>query len=162
MGKVPVGLKKTASMVILQHQETFLLLCRGKEPNKGMYVPVGGKLEPYEDPRSAAIREAYEESGIYLEDIDFIGLLVETAPSKYNWQSYIYRAHIDYLPPPDCDEGTLHWIGKDELLSVPTPPTDWMIYQYLLSGKPFVFNAIYNDQFELATMFDELTGTKVI
>ena len=36
-------------MCILQQGDQFLLLKRGKEPNKGMYVPVGGKLEPFEN-----------------------------------------------------------------------------------------------------------------
>jgi len=48
--KVPPGLKKVAAMCILRSGDQYMLLERYNEPNKGMYVPVGGKVEPYESP----------------------------------------------------------------------------------------------------------------
>ena len=158
MYQIPEGLKKTASMVILKHNDQFLLLKRNRPPNLGMYVPVGGKLDPFEDPRQAAIRETYEETGFHLREVNFAGLLVETSQTKYNWQSYIYWAEIEYQDPPSCDEGELAWIPANGLLEVPTPPTDWHIYQLMLEKKPFVFNAIYNEQMQLISMINELTG----
>ena len=44
-----------------------MLLKRFKTPNKGLYTPVGGKLEPHESPLNAAIRETFEETGINVE-----------------------------------------------------------------------------------------------
>ena len=162
MHQIPEGLKNTASMVILKHDHQFLLLKRNRPPNVGMYVPVGGKLDPYEDPRQTAIRETYEETGIRLAQVNFAGLLVETSPTKYNWQSYIFWAEIDYREPPDCDEGELGWIVASDLLKVPTPPTDWQIYQFMLDKKPFIFNAIYNEHLQLVSMVNELTGKEYV
>ena len=159
--QVSKGLKKTAAMVVLQCDDAFLLLKRSKEPNKNMYVPVGGKLDPYEEPRATAIRETYEETGIKVDELQFCGVLVETSPFKYNWQSYIYKSTIKHVPPPFCDEGTLEWVNQSDLLKVPTPPTDWQIYQYLLFNKPFVFNAIYDDQMNLVKMIEEIDGIEV-
>ncbi|MFK7935694.1 MAG: NUDIX domain-containing protein [Saprospiraceae bacterium] len=158
---IMLGIKKVAAMVILRHQDKFLLLKRAKSPNQGMYVPVGGKLEPFETPRAAAIRETYEETGIQLTEVKFCGTLVETSPVKYNWISYIYLAEIDDLPVPDCDEGVLEWIEKTELDRVPAPPTDTFIYEYVAQEKPFAFSATFSDDLKMLKMHDEWSGEVV-
>ena len=158
---IPNGLKKSAAMVVLRHQDLFLLLQRANPPHPGKYLPVGGKLEAFEDPRSAAIRETAEETGIQLDHLSFSGILIETSPTKYNWQSSIYVADIEYLPPPYCDEGTLKWIPLLDIPNVPTPETDWHVYHYIMQEKPFVFNALYNDQMELSSMLEEIEGIVV-
>lgn len=157
------GLKRVATMVVLRHEEAFLLLKRNKMPNAGMYVPVGGKVEPYERPIDTAIRETAEETGIQLarEQLTYGGVLTETSPARYNWLCFIFMAHIKRVPPPPCDEGTLHWIPRNELLNVPTPPTDWQIYEYLLSGQPFALDAVYDAKLNLLEMREEISGKVV-
>ena len=61
--KIPTGLKKSAVLCVLKNQDSFLLLKRLKEPNKELYTPVGGKLDPFENPNQTAIRETREETG---------------------------------------------------------------------------------------------------
>ncbi len=158
----PPGLKRTAAMVVLRHQDQFLLLRRNKEPNRDRYVPVGGKLDPYEDPYSAALREAREETGLTIEKLRYCGTLVETSPVEYNWWCHIYLADIPFEEAPYCNEGTLEWIPYARVLDLPTPPTDWHIYEYLLRGQPFAFNAIYNERLELLSMVEEIEGKRVI
>ena len=154
--KVPHGLKRTATLCVLKHGNLVLLLKRLKEPNKGTYTPVGGKLDPYESPHAAAIRETWEETGIKVEKMKYCGLLTETSPTDYNWTGYVYLAEIDFVPPPPCNEGDLEWIHFDHILQVPTPKTDWFIYQYLLSGKPFAFNAEFDENLDLIIMQEEI------
>ena len=48
------GLKKVAVICILKHQDKFLLLERLKEPNKDLFTPLGGKIDPFETPLDAA------------------------------------------------------------------------------------------------------------
>jgi 8-oxo-dGTP pyrophosphatase MutT (NUDIX family) len=62
------GLKKVAVICILKHQDIFLLLERLKEPNKDSFMPLGGKIDPFETPLDTAKRETWEESGIVVED----------------------------------------------------------------------------------------------
>ena len=154
--KVPHGLKRTATLCVLKHGNLVLLLKRLKEPNKGTYTPVGGKLDPYESPHAAAIRETWEETGIKVEKMKYCGVLTETSPTDYNWTGYVYLAEIDFVPPPPCNEGDLEWIHFDHILQVPTPKTDWFIYQYLLSGKPFAFNAEFDENLDLIIMQEEI------
>ncbi len=158
----PLGLKRSAAMVVLRHEGHFLLLKRQKPPNAGMFVPVGGKLEPFEDPYSAAIRETREETGIQLENLTYGGVLIESSPTAYNWQCNIYLADIPWQKAPACDEGELHWIAFDDIPALPTPPTDWHIYQYLMAEKPFAFNAVYDKDLNLLWMRDEMADRFLI
>ncbi len=145
-------------MVVLRHDQQFLLLKRARPPHAGKYLPVGGKLEPFEDPYTAALRETREETGLHLDGLSFAGILFETSPTSYNWTSSIYVADIDYLAPPFCEEGELEWIPFDQIPNISTPPTDWQIYQYIMQQKPFVFNAIYNAELIMTSMTEELEG----
>lgn len=155
------GLKRAAAICVIKSEGQFLLLERAKEPNQGKFVPPGGKIDPFETPLQAALRELYEETGIELETMRFCGTLVETSPTDYNWISFIYLAEIPWLPAPPCEEGILHWVGIDQLLQVPTPPTDWILYRYLLDDKPFAFSAQYDASLNLLDMWEELGGIRV-
>lgn len=149
-------------MIILRHQENFLLLKRAKAPHQGKYVPVGGKLEPFEDPYTAALRELKEETGIEITSLKYCGHLIETSPVNYNWQCNIYLADIPMMSPPYCDEGTLHWIEFKNVLNVPTPPTDWHIYQFVMQNRFFALNAVYDADLNLLEMTEEIANEVLI
>lgn len=161
INQVPEGIKRTAVLCVLKHGQKFLLLRRLREPNKDNYTPVGGKLEPFETPLKAAIRETFEETGIVVADMKYCGSLVETSPTKYNWMSFVYSADIEIIPPPPCSEGILEWIDFDKVLDVPTPKTDWFIYRYILNDQKFCFNAEFSGALELLSMIDDLTGDTI-
>lgn len=161
MQKIPFGIKKVASMCVLRCEEQFLLLKRANEPNQGMFVPVGGKLEPHESAYKAVLRETFEETGIQLKSAKYCGTLTESSPVKYNWISYIYLAEIPYQSAPYCDEGILKWIDIKNLLKVPTPPTDWWIYKYILEDKPFAFSAEFDADLNMLEMVEDIENVKV-
>ena len=53
-----------------------MLMCkRAKDPYKGLYNMVGGKIESGEDGYAAAYRELFEETGITREDIRLTHLM---------------------------------------------------------------------------------------
>ena len=153
---IPLGLKKVATLCVLKHKQQFLLLKRLKEPNQGLFTPVGGKLDPFESPLQSAIRETHEETGIKVDQMKYCGMLTESSPTKYNWVGYVYLAEIDFVPPPPCNEGELHWISFEEVLNVPTPKTDWYLYQYILQNKPFAFHAAFDEQLQLLELHEEI------
>jgi len=155
---LPTGLKKAVVTCVLRSEAGFLLLRRSKEPHLGKYVPIGGHLEPYETPRAAAIREVKEETGISIEEIRLRGILTETSPTDYNWIVYIYTADIAATPPVECVEGTLEWVAPERLDTIPIPTTDGFIYDYLSRSEVFVFDAVYDENVELITLVDELSG----
>lgn len=162
MSKVNPGIKKVATICVLKNGDHFLLLKRAKEPNKGLYTPLGGKLDPFETPLNAAIRETWEESGIKVNNMEFRGILTETSPVDYNWISYVYLAEIEKQVTTESDEGSLEWMHMDDLLKIPTPKTDLFIYKSLIAGSKFIFNAEYNEDLEIQLMINELTEEKLI
>jgi len=159
---VPHGQKQPAVLVILKNHDRFLLIKRNKDPNKNKYTPVGGKIDLYESPLQAAVRETFEETGVTISTAKYCGLLVESSPTKYNWICFVYVAEIEYCPPSRCKEGDLEWINQSELLNIPTPETDRYIYEYYLAGRSFMFGAEYDESLNLISMKEEIEDTLII
>lgn len=74
----------TASVLIVR-DEKILLAVRSIEPKKGMLDIIGGFLGNGEDPKSGAMREVKEESGLEIELIDLLGVYMD----KYKYQERI-------------------------------------------------------------------------
>lgn len=160
---VPVGLKKAATLCILRSYKGLLLLRRSKEPHLGKYIPIGGRLDPFETPAQASIREVYEETNISLAGVSLVGIMTETSPTKFNWINYIYVSDIDpEIHFVQSDEGTLEWIEISRLDTIPTPTTDRYIYEYVARGKFFVFDAVYDENVELVELLDALSGQDLL
>tara|TARA_B100000287_G_scaffold413082_1_gene444228 strand:+ start:52 stop:534 length:483 start_codon:yes stop_codon:yes gene_type:complete len=155
------GLKKIATLCVLRFKNKFLLLKRFNEPNKGKYVPVGGKLKQYESPKDGVIRETFEETGIIIKDPKFFGILTESSPTNYNWISFIFSSKIKFIDPPISDEGKLEWIEYDKIKNLPTPLTDHHIYKFILQKNKFIINAKYDKKLKLIEMFEEISNSKI-
>ena len=72
--------------------------------------------------------------------------------------NFVYIADIDFLSPPDCNEGKLSWVSFKELGDIPSPETDWHIYQYAIQQKPFAFNADFDEHLRMIQMKEEIEG----
>jgi 8-oxo-dGTP diphosphatase len=156
---IPEGIKRVAVFCIIKSGDQYLLLKRAKSPNQGKFVPVGGKIDPYESPIQAVIRETMEETGITISRPKVLWCThVETSPVNYNWVSFIYCSRNTWIPAPKCDEGGLYWIHAVELKDLDTPPTDWHIYQYVDEDRPFVFQCHFDENLVMKSMVDELSG----
>lgn len=156
---VPVGVKKAAVLCVLRSDAGFLLVHRTKDPHEGKYIPLGGHIEPFETPRAAAIREVREEAGIQLDDVRLRGIMTETSPTKFNWINYIYTGDTQAFEPPQCPEGILEWVDEARLTHIPTPTTDAFIYEHVSRSEFFVFDAVYDENTELLSLVDELSGS---
>ncbi|MBS3821451.1 MAG: NUDIX domain-containing protein [Phycisphaerae bacterium] len=106
----------------------LLLLHRRKEPNCGLYSPIGGKLEMDlgESPAACALREIREEVLLDLDysDIHLTGLVSETAfQGQTHWLIFIYEVvRPVQVQRTDFEEGTLEWHEFDTVerhLNVP-------------------------------------------
>jgi len=111
----------------------LLLLHRNKQPNSGMYSPIGGKLEAAigESPSACAIREIHEESGVLLgeDEVRLFGLLSETAyEGETHWLIFLFEVTRpvghDEIPRMQINEGVLEWMPQDKVESLPIPDTD--------------------------------------
>jgi len=63
-------------IMVFSPDKSKILMCkRAKDPFKGLYNMVGGKIEQGEDEYNAAYRELFEETGIGREDIRLVHLM---------------------------------------------------------------------------------------
>lgn len=110
-----------------------LMLHRRKEPNEGMYSPIGGKLDlaSGEGPHGCALREINEETGITLDDDDIrmVGIVSEKAyEGRNHWLIFLFEVarpirHAE-ITEMDFDEGVLEWIPAEEVSRCDIPQTD--------------------------------------
>lgn len=158
---VEFGHKQPAVLSILKSGDKFLLLKSDREPNKDKYTPVGGKIDPAESPINTTIRETFEETGIVITNPKYCGVMVESSPTRYNWICFVYLSEIEHINPPECNEGKLEWIEFSELKDIPTPVTDWFIYQYAVENRTFMFNVEYDAQLNILSMSEEIEGKEL-
>ena len=83
-------MKKMNVIVVFNKDMTKTLMCkRTKEPYKGMYNLVGGKIEKENDGLNEAYRELYEETNISKEDIR-LTYFMNIAYVKWNKELEVY------------------------------------------------------------------------
>jgi len=108
------------TICFIKQEDRILLLNREKPSWMGCWNALGGKIEPNENPRSSALREVNEESGIILDDIHFKGIVTWIVDGKWVGGMYVYFAelpsHFHYEVPVKTDEGILDWKKVDWIL----------------------------------------------
>ena len=87
-------MKKYNCIVVFNADKSKVLFCkRTKEPYKGLYNFVGGKVESVEDSLCAAYRELYEHTGISRSDIQLYRLMEIT----YYHHEFILELYVGKL-----------------------------------------------------------------
>ena len=107
-------MKKYNVSVIFDKTGKKLLMCkREKDPFKGKFNFVGGKVEPNETEDEAAYRELYEETGISKNDITLTRVL-DFKYYLYNMELEVYYGIIneDIILKEEINK--LLWIDRSE------------------------------------------------
>jgi 8-oxo-dGTP diphosphatase len=107
-----------------------LLLLRAKPPNKGVWSPIGGKLETAtgESPFECAVRETREETGLEVSagDLHLFAVIAEKAyEGQSHWLMFLFRCRRP-LPalPPEISEGRFGFFSRAAIDALPIPETD--------------------------------------
>lgn len=147
-------MKKT-TLGYLEHDGRWLMMLRNKKENdqsEGKWLGVGGKFLPGEDALGCLTREVREETGFYLDSARFHGVVHFISDTWENEDMYLYtstdfswsdpsgerRFSRDQEPPlPECSEGTLRWISKEEVLGLNLWEGDHLFLERLLSDADF-------------------------
>jgi len=112
-------MRKLNLIIVFNEKLDEVLFCiRAKEPYKGMYNFVGGKVEEGEENDAAAYRELFEETGISKNDIE-LDHFMDLNYFKYenNLQVYygILRKNVTLVE----EKNKLEWVKiNDELLDI--------------------------------------------
>lgn len=110
---------------------------REHDVNKDKWIGVGGHFEKGESPEECLFREVWEETGYRLTDYRFRGIVTfctETGLCEY---MCLYTAEGFEGVPTECEEGTLEWVPKEEVLNLNLWEGDKIFFYLLKEEVPF-------------------------
>jgi len=132
--KIVVGLIEKDGQVI------FIL--RLKEPFKGTLILPGGKVKERETLDEALQREILEETGLHIKSYLEVGYYDEKvyhqAEATHRHLIYLYHIPTDSLECRGSDEGDIHILSRQEILSRKREinPSDYrMLERVLFQGQ---------------------------
>lgn len=127
-----------STLCYIEKDGKILMLFRNKKENdacEGKYVGIGGKFEPEETPDECMKREVLEETGYRMTDYTFCGIIHFLSDRLPAEDMYLYRGNDFTGEPAECNEGTLYWIPKEEVLSLNLWEGDPYFLKPLLRGE---------------------------
>ena len=110
-------MRKLNLIVVFNEDLSKTLFCiRAKEPYKGMYNFVGGKVEENETNEEAAYRELFEETGISNKDVK-LDHFMDLNYFKYENNLQVYYGILKHEVNLVEEKNKLEWVAiNDELL----------------------------------------------
>lgn len=141
---------KRSTLCYLEKDGCYLMMLRNKKKadvNAGKWIGVGGMFESGETPEECLKREVFEETGVVLKEYDFLGIIGFRLEGCEDEDMYLYGAtgwdgEIDM----DCNEGTLRWIPKDEIMELDLWEGDRLFLERMLRGdKEINLDLFYKD-----------------
>lgn len=100
-------------IIVYNPTEDKILMClRSRNPYKGLYNLVGGKIEPGEEGLDGAYRELYEETGITKDDINLTYLMnFQYQISKVELQVYVGKLNKEVTLVEEAHH--LYWLDAN-------------------------------------------------
>jgi len=109
-----------ASAVVKNAEGQVLLVLRANEPDAGCWTIPGGHVEPGETLEDAAVREAFEETGLRVAVEHEVGTLdLANGPDEV-YEIHDFLAHVvsgDVVAGDDAAD--VGWFGREELEGMP-------------------------------------------
>ena len=109
-------MRKLNLIVVFNTNLDKVLFCiRAKEPYKGLYNFVGGKVEENESNDNAAYRELFEETGISNQDIE-LEHFMDLNYFKYENNLQVYYGILKHEVDLVEEKNKLEWVAINEKL----------------------------------------------
>ena len=123
----------------IEKEESYLMLLRNKredDMNKNKWLGLGGHIEYGESPDEALIREVKEESGISLFEYQLRGIIYFNN-DNYTEVMHLYTSKAFGGELKECDEGTLRWVKKSQILDLELWEGDKSFLPLLIENEPY-------------------------
>lgn len=132
------------TLCYIEKDDSYLMLHRivkKNDVNKDKWIGVGGHFEHGESPEDCLLREVKEETGLTLTSFRFCGIvtfLSDMDTPKEAWE-YMCLYHADGFEGDlkECDEGTLEWVKKEDILNLELWEGDRLFLRYMEEKRPF-------------------------
>ena len=136
-----------STLCYLEKDGCYLMMLRNKkknDQNKGKWIGVGGKFEDGETPEECLKREVFEETGAVLKAYAFLGVIGFRIEGGEDEDMYLFTAdEWDGEIDMDCDEGTLKWIPKEEIMDLELWEGDRIFLRKMAEGCDSVNLTLY-------------------
>ena len=128
--------------VVARPDGTFLITKRvmTKAWAPGWWEVSGGAAQAGEASYDAVLREVKEETGLTLTKYQFRGIVTFCSDEWEDEYMHLFTATEFEGNLIECNEGTLEWVDKEKVLSLPTWEGDHLFLERLLSGNPSFFS----------------------
>ena len=131
---------KITTLCYPQKDGKYLMLYRNKkeqDANAGKWIGIGGHLEKGEAPVECAARELWEETGLRAGRMIPLGQIFFYSDLCEDECMYLFRPEELSGELCSCDEGTLAWIDKNDVMTLPLWEGDRLFLPFLWSDSPF-------------------------
>lgn len=132
------------TLCYIEQDNCYLMMHRIKKSNdvnKDKWVGIGGHFEKDETPEECLLREVNEETGLTLKDYHLRGIITFISDLYETEYMFLYTAtlfeHISEGDLPDCNEGMLKWVKKDDIPKLPIWEGDKLFFELLDTTKDF-------------------------
>ncbi len=132
---------KNTSLCYIENDDKYLMLHRTKKENDENYdkwIGVGGKFEAGESPFDCARREIYEETGLQDLNLEYRGIITFVSDEYGTEYMHLFTAKTNTEKiVPNCEEGELVWVKKQEIPSLTIWEGDKIFLELLNTEKSF-------------------------
>lgn len=128
------------TLCYLEREDSYLMLHRVKKKvdvNKDKWIGVGGHFEKNESPEECLLREVKEETGLTLTSFRFRGLVTFLSEGWETEYMCLYTADGFEGDMISCNEGTLEWVRKEDVLKLNLWEGDRIFFRLLNEERPF-------------------------
>lgn len=128
------------TLCYIEKADSYLMMHRVKKENdcnKDKWIGVGGHFEAGESPEECLLREVREETGLTLTSWKLRGIITFCTDTYDTEYMFLYTAAGFTGELADCSEGTLEWVPKDCVRSLPMWEGDAVFFRLLEEGEPF-------------------------
>ncbi len=138
----------TLGYILSPDGRQVLMVHRNKRPDDlhyGKYNGLGGKLDAGESVTDCMKREILEESGLLVEALRLRGTISWPGFGKRgeDWFGFIFRIEQwSGTPHAGNHEGTLEWVERDNILSLPLWESDQLFLPLVFDDSPAVFHGV--------------------
>lgn len=132
---------RNTTLCYLERDGCYLMLHRIKRENdlnRDKWIGIGGKFEEGESPENCLLREVREETGLTLDSWRYCGIVTFVSDEWGTEYMHLFHSEDFHGSLRECDEGSLEWIEKSALASLPNLwEGDRIFLRMMENNEPF-------------------------